>query len=61
MVLDFVYREPECGIPDDRPVIIKNFHYMYFATFLFWLSGGVMVVVSLLTEPPTREMVSPSI
>ncbi|XP_064624052.1 sodium/mannose cotransporter SLC5A10-like [Lineus longissimus] len=56
MILDFVYVDPECGMPDDRPSIIKNFHYMYFATFLFWLSGAVMVVVSYLTQPPTKEM-----
>jgi hypothetical protein len=30
--------------------IILKFHYMYFATFLFWLTAIVMVIVTLLTD-----------
>lgn len=57
MILDFAYREPECGEEDTR-VFILRVHYMYFAMFLFWLTGLVMVSVSLLTKPPTEEQVS---
>jgi len=57
MVLDFSYSAPACGEPDLRPSFIKNVHYFYFALMLFFLSGIVCVVVSLLTEPPSDEMI----
>ena len=58
MILDFAYKEPRCGEPDERPLIIVKMHYMYFAMLLFWLSGITMVVISLLTKAPTSEQVS---
>lgn len=59
LILVFVYRAPEtCGEEDLRPGLIRNFHYMYFAILLFWITFVVAVVVSLLTEPPTYDQVS---
>ncbi|NXE01681.1 SC5A3 protein, partial [Chaetorhynchus papuensis] len=57
LILAFFYRAPECDQPDTRPGFIKNIHYMYVATGLFWVTGAVTVVVSLLTPPPTKEQV----
>ncbi|XP_061857373.1 sodium/myo-inositol cotransporter [Colius striatus] len=57
LILAFIYRAPECDQPDTRPSFIKNVHYMYVATALFWITGGVTFVVSLLTPPPTKEQV----
>ncbi|NXF31722.1 SC5A3 protein, partial [Nyctibius bracteatus] len=57
LILAFIYRAPECNQPDTRPGFIKNVHYMYVATFLFWVTGIVTFVVSLLTPPPTKEQV----
>ncbi|NXH42023.1 SC5A3 protein, partial [Dicaeum eximium] len=57
LILAFFYRAPECDQPDTRPGFIKNVHYMYVATALFWITGAVTVVVSLLTPPPTKEQV----
>ncbi|NXC54444.1 SC5A3 protein, partial [Aleadryas rufinucha] len=57
LILAFFYRAPECNQPDTRPGFIKNIHYMYVATALFWITGVVTVVVSLLTPPPTKEQV----
>ncbi|NXO18000.1 SC5A3 protein, partial [Oriolus oriolus] len=57
LILAFFYRAPECDQPDTRPGFIKNIHYMYVATALFWITGAVTVVVSLLTPPPTKEQV----
>ena len=57
MITDFCYPEPECGAPDNRPVIVTKFHYMYFAMMLFWLSGIVMIIISLLTDPPDEDRV----
>ncbi|NXY37846.1 SC5A3 protein, partial [Pomatorhinus ruficollis] len=57
LILAFFYRAPECDQPDTRPAFIKNIHYMYVATGLFWITGVVTVVVSLLTPPPTKEQV----
>lgn len=57
LILGFVYREPKCDQPDERPAFITNVHYMYIAAGLFWISGLVAVSVSLCTTPPTVEKV----
>lgn len=55
LILAFVYREPHCDQPDDRPSFIKDVHFMYVAAFLFWVSALVAVAVSLCTPPPSKE------
>ncbi|KAL8190557.1 UNVERIFIED_CONTAM: Sodium/myo-inositol cotransporter [Gekko kuhli] len=57
LILAFIYRVPECNQPDTRPVFIKSIHYMYVATALFWITGIVAIVVSLLTAPPSKEQI----
>ncbi|KAM5280844.1 sodium/myo-inositol cotransporter [Ctenodactylus gundi] len=57
LVLAFTYRAPECDQPDNRPAFIKDVHYMYVATALFWVTGLITVIVSLLTPPPTKEQI----
>ncbi|XP_043850306.1 sodium/myo-inositol cotransporter [Dromiciops gliroides] len=57
LILAFTYRAPECDQPDERPAFIKNIHYMYVATALFWVTGLITVIVSLLTPPPTKEQI----
>ncbi|XP_072171000.1 sodium/glucose cotransporter 4-like [Diadema setosum] len=51
MVLDYIYSGPACGSPDTRPPMIKNFHYLHFAIFLYGFTVLCVVVVSLLTKP----------
>ncbi|XP_055328546.1 sodium/myo-inositol cotransporter-like isoform X2 [Paramacrobiotus metropolitanus] len=50
MILDFVYRSPECGLPDERPSFIKDFQYLYYAFVVFVLSGFTAIFVSLCTK-----------
>ncbi|XP_037542423.1 sodium/myo-inositol cotransporter isoform X1 [Nematolebias whitei] len=57
LILAFIYRQPRCDQPDDRPAFIVHVHYMYFAAGLFWISGLVAVVVSVFTAPPEVERV----
>ncbi|XP_067300169.1 sodium/myo-inositol cotransporter [Pseudorasbora parva] len=57
LILGFVYREPKCDQPDERPAFITHVHYMYIAAGLFWISGLVAVIVSLCTAPPAVEKV----
>ncbi|XP_064800273.1 sodium/myo-inositol cotransporter-like [Oncorhynchus masou masou] len=57
LILAFIYREPPCDQPDDRPFFITHIHYMYVAAGLFWVSGLVAVVVSLCTPPPDDEQI----
>ncbi|CAM5076559.1 unnamed protein product [Natator depressus] len=57
LILAFIYRVPECNQPDTRPDFIKNIHYMYIATALFWITGIVTITVSLFTPPPTKEQI----
>lgn len=57
LILALVYREPHCSQPDNRPSFIKDFHFMYVAAVLFWVSALVVVVVSLCTPPPRKEQI----
>ncbi|CAO2632403.1 Sodium/myo-inositol cotransporter [Lemmus lemmus] len=57
LILAFTYRAPECDQPDNRPGFIKDIHYMYVATALFWITGLITVIVSLLTPPPTKDQI----
>ncbi|XP_050711055.1 sodium/glucose cotransporter 5-like isoform X4 [Eriocheir sinensis] len=54
MIIDFYYDEPSCNAEDTRPVFLQRFHYMYFATFLFWVTVTVVVVVTLCTQPDEK-------
>ncbi|KAA0715641.1 Sodium/myo-inositol cotransporter [Triplophysa tibetana] len=57
LLLGFIYREPKCDQPDERPAFITRVHYMYIAAGLFWISGLVAVVVSLCTPPPEKNKI----
>uniref|UniRef100_A0A3Q2QMI7 Sodium/myo-inositol cotransporter n=1 Tax=Fundulus heteroclitus TaxID=8078 RepID=A0A3Q2QMI7_FUNHE len=57
LILGFVYREPLCDQPDERPSFIRDIHFMYVAAFLFWASALTVVVVSLCTPPPGKEQI----
>ncbi|KAM4795083.1 sodium/myo-inositol cotransporter [Rhinophrynus dorsalis] len=57
LILAFIYRAPECNQPDNRPSFIKDVHYMYIATALFWITATIAVVVSLLTAAPKKEQI----
>ncbi|XP_017952938.2 sodium/glucose cotransporter 5 isoform X1 [Xenopus tropicalis] len=57
MILEFVYPFPRCGIPDERPSVLKDVHYLHFAIILCALTVGVVVGVSLLTEPPLQSQI----
>ncbi|GAA6098932.1 sodium/myo-inositol cotransporter-like [Tachysurus ichikawai] len=57
LIFGFVYREPRCDQPDDRPAFITHVHYMYVAAGLFWISGLVAVVISLCTPPPSKDKI----
>ncbi|KAJ8300750.1 hypothetical protein KUTeg_022269 [Tegillarca granosa] len=52
-IVEYSYSVPLCGEdrPDLRPAIIKNFHYLYFSPFLFFLTGICAIVISLFTKP----------
>ena len=56
LTLEFAFPASRCGEEDHRPVLIKNFHYMYFALLLFWTTTIVTVAVSFVTEAPTDNM-----
>jgi len=55
MVLEFSKQPPLCGEEDTRFWFVKDIHFMYYALFLFWLTFLTCVIVSLCTEPPTKE------
>ncbi|XP_071983634.1 sodium/glucose cotransporter 4 [Engystomops pustulosus] len=57
MIMDFVYRAPNCGEEGTRPSVLKNVHYLYFAILLFGLTSVVCIVISLCTKAiPDEEL-----
>lgn len=60
MVMDFSYQAPRCGEVDQRPGVIANVHYMYFAMILFWITSLIVIIISCFTEPPDQEKVTRS-
>ncbi|XP_027962681.1 sodium/glucose cotransporter 4 [Eumetopias jubatus] len=55
MILEFSYPVPACGEVDQRPAVLKDFHYLYFALLLCGLTAIVIVAVSLCTTPIAEE------
>lgn len=58
MILEFSYPAPACGEVDQRPAVLKDFHYLYFALILCGLTAIVIVTVSLCTTPIPEEKAS---
>ncbi len=61
LTIAFVYQgESYCGDENTitAPIILANFHYMYFALFMFLSTGLLAVIISLLTTPPAEKYVS---
>ncbi|NXO55972.1 SC5AB protein, partial [Aramus guarauna] len=58
LVLDFIYPEPQCDETDLRPGVVKYMHYLYFSMVLAAISTLTVLVVSMVTEPPSEEMIS---
>jgi hypothetical protein len=59
MILAFVYYSSGgCGKDDNRPAILKNFHYMYFSLFITLLTGVTAIVISYFTGRPHEKYVS---
>nr|DBA17909.1 TPA: hypothetical protein GDO54_016220 [Pyxicephalus adspersus] len=55
MIMDFVYRAPNCGEKDTRPSLLRNVHYLYFAILLFGLTAIICIVISLFTPAMSDE------
>ncbi|KAL1788611.1 sodium/myo-inositol cotransporter 2 isoform X1 [Sigmodon hispidus] len=58
LVLDFVYVQPRCDQPDERPAVVKDVHYLYFSMILSSATLITVLTVSWFTETPSKEMVS---
>ncbi|XP_014791717.1 PREDICTED: sodium/glucose cotransporter 5 isoform X3 [Calidris pugnax] len=52
MGLELAYPVPHCGVPDRRPWLLADIHYLHFAILLCAATGAVVVGGSLLTPPP---------
>lgn len=58
MGLELAYPTPRCGVPDRRPWLLADIHYLHFAVLLCAATGAIMVGGSLLTPPPPPARVS---
>ncbi|XP_032559434.1 sodium/glucose cotransporter 5 isoform X2 [Chiroxiphia lanceolata] len=50
--LELAHPTPRCGVPDQRPWLLTDIHYLHFAVLLATATAAVMVGGSLLTPPP---------
>ncbi|XP_036597531.1 sodium/glucose cotransporter 5 isoform X4 [Trichosurus vulpecula] len=57
MILEFVYPEPPCGFPDNRPAVLHSLHYLHFSVVLFSITVAIVAAVSLLTPPPDESQI----
>uniref|UniRef100_A0A8C6P7U9 Sodium/myo-inositol cotransporter 2 n=1 Tax=Nothobranchius furzeri TaxID=105023 RepID=A0A8C6P7U9_NOTFU len=48
MLLDFIYPAPPCYEEDNRPVVLKYVHYLYFSVLLSFITLAVVVGVTSL-------------
>ncbi|XP_075624070.1 sodium/mannose cotransporter SLC5A10 isoform X3 [Balearica regulorum gibbericeps] len=51
MGLELAHPTPHCGVPDRRPWLLADIHYLHFAVLLCAATGTVVVGGSLLTPP----------
>ncbi|KAK2496440.1 hypothetical protein MC885_013279 [Smutsia gigantea] len=47
LVLDFIYVQPRCDQPDERPAVVKDVHYLYFSMIL---SAVTLITVSIVSH-----------
>ncbi|NXJ34498.1 SC5AA protein, partial [Ciconia maguari] len=52
MGLELAHPVPRCGVPDRRPWLLADIHYLHFAVLLCTATAAVVVGVSLLSPPP---------
>ncbi|XP_064529402.1 sodium/mannose cotransporter SLC5A10 isoform X2 [Pseudopipra pipra] len=50
--LELAHPTPRCGVPDQRPWLLTDIHYLHFAVLLATATAAVVVGGSLLTPPP---------
>ncbi|XP_066833845.1 sodium/mannose cotransporter SLC5A10 isoform X3 [Anser cygnoides] len=55
MGLELAYPSPRCGVPDRRPWLLADLHYLHFALLLCAATGAVVVGGSLLSPPPSPD------
>uniref|UniRef100_A0A8C8S2M6 Sodium/mannose cotransporter SLC5A10 n=1 Tax=Pelusios castaneus TaxID=367368 RepID=A0A8C8S2M6_9SAUR len=55
--LEFAYPSPRCGVPDERPFLVRNVHYLHFAIVLCALTAVAVVGISLLGSPPAESQI----
>lgn len=58
MGLELGYPTPRCGVPDQRPWLLADIHYLHFAVLLSTITGAVVVGGSLMTSPSPPARVS---
>ncbi|XP_021267897.1 sodium/glucose cotransporter 5 isoform X1 [Numida meleagris] len=55
MGLELAHPMPRCGVPDGRPWLLADLHYLHFAALLCATTGAVVVGGSLMTPPPPSD------
>ncbi|NWT77915.1 SC5AA protein, partial [Lanius ludovicianus] len=51
MGLELAHPTPLCGVPDQRPWLLADIHYLHFAVLLATVTAAIVVGGSLLTSP----------
>uniref|UniRef100_A0A8U7N4U5 Sodium/mannose cotransporter SLC5A10 n=1 Tax=Corvus moneduloides TaxID=1196302 RepID=A0A8U7N4U5_CORMO len=58
MGLELAHPTPLCGVPDQRPWLLADVHYLHFAVLLAAVTAAIVVGGSLLTSPVPPAQVS---
>ncbi|XP_057237287.1 sodium/mannose cotransporter SLC5A10 isoform X2 [Malurus melanocephalus] len=53
MGLELAHPTPLCGVPDQRPWLLTDLHYLHFAVLLAAVTAAIVVGGSLLSPPPS--------
>ena len=57
-ILDMIYPAPACGLPDNRPKIVADFHAYYHTVSQILLAFIIAAAVSWATEVPDKTKAS---
>ncbi|NWV22910.1 SC5AA protein, partial [Origma solitaria] len=57
MGLELAHPTPLCGVPDQRPWLLTDIHYLHFAVLLATVTAAIVLGGSLLSPPPSPDQV----
>ena len=57
LICEIIYPVPQCGEPDDRPVMLSKIHSFYFSQLMMVTQVILVVAITYFTKPRTKQEV----